>query len=202
MTKLYFMILYTLLVSRFFQRQIDRNTNIRENPLLWLRAMSQSAKSTGDNYLRRCKSLFHQSPLQRRNTALIGGKTDVTSAVTTESLGASDSIADRMASSLPDIFAPTNPGCNNENDEMTQSVRLKRRSLFEDEDEENGRQQRRKFVAYVLQTPEQNNYSPIAAVRDAMRTKLNALATYPAANVELSTVQMNVPMPHATDRSK
>ncbi|KAJ5739950.1 Major facilitator superfamily domain general substrate transporter [Penicillium manginii] len=106
-----------------------------------------------------------------------------------------------MASSLPDIFAPTNPGCNNENDEMTQSVRLKRRSLFEDEDEENGRQQRRKFVAYVLQTPEQNNYSPIAAVRDAMRTKLNALATYPAANVELSTVQMNVPMPHATDRS-
>ncbi|KAJ5987828.1 transcriptional regulator family: Fungal Specific TF [Penicillium waksmanii] len=100
-----------------------------------------------ENYLQHVESRFYWSPLQYRNTAVIGGMTDVTSAVTTESLGASESIADRMASPLPSIFALTNPGCNNENDEMTQSVGLKRRSLFEDEDEDNGRQQRRKFVA-------------------------------------------------------
>lgn len=93
---------------------------------------------------------------------------------------------------------------------MTESVGLKRRSLFEEEDDDdNGRPQRRKFVAYVLpfRTPSKpqsktNDYSPVAAVRDAMRTRLNAPVICLAANVALSAVQMNVPMPHETDRSK
>lgn len=57
-------------------------------------------------------------------------------------------IADRFSKSLqsPFLFALTNPDPCNDRDTMARGIGLKRRSIFSDDE---GRQQRRKFVACV-----------------------------------------------------